>query len=120
MDPAFLPIIQHSYDLNRWLLVRIARLPRSHKFTLGDRIQGTALDLVLALTEAAHARARDRPLHRASRLLDQLRLLLRLCHDIGLLEVGAFQHVSERQAEIGRMLGGWLRATRGSGGVGTA
>jgi len=35
-----LPIIQRTYDLIRWYVPILNRLPRNHKFMLGDRITG--------------------------------------------------------------------------------
>ena len=51
--------------------------------------------------------------HRASRLLDQLRVLFRLSRDLKLISNRKHEHVSGRMAEIGRMLGGWIRAGSG-------
>lgn len=111
MDP-LLPIVQKAYDVNLWLLRRIEKFPRGYKFTLGDRLQTTALDLCLALVEASHARSKERPLHRANRLLDQLRILLRLATDVKVLSGRQLAYVSGQNEELGRMLGGWLRASR--------
>lgn len=112
METAGLPAVQKAYDINRWLLPQVAGFTRKYKFSLGDRIQVTALDLCLALVEAGHARGKDRPLHRASRLLDQLRLLIRLARDLDLLCERRYHFVSVWVEELGRMIGGWLRATR--------
>ena len=87
-------------------------MPQAHKFTLGDRLQATALDLNLALVEAAHSSSKDRPLYRANRLLDQLRILLRLSRDTGLFTARQHEHVSRWNEELGRMIGGWLRSSR--------
>lgn len=114
MDEGLLPAVQKAYDITLWLLPRVERLPRSYKFTLGDRLQGTSLDLCLALVEAAHARSKDRPLYRADRLLDQLRILARLARDLGLLPARRHEHLSGLVEELGRMIGGWLRWTRAS------
>lgn len=112
MDEQLLPAVQKAYDINLWLLARVARLPRDYKFTLGDRLQTASLDLSLALIEAAHAVSRDRPLYRASRLLDQLRLLLRMARDLGALSPRQHEHVSGLNEELGRMIGGWIRSTK--------
>lgn len=68
MDGDLLPVMQTAYDVASWLLPRVERIPRSYRFTLGDRIQRAALDLNLALVEASHSRSKERPLHRANRL----------------------------------------------------
>lgn len=112
MELNLLPATQKAYDLNRWLLPRVERFSRRYKFSLGDRIQSTALDLCLALVEAGHARKKERPLHRASRLLDQLRLLLRLAMDVQELSERQLEYVSGLNEELGRMIGGWLKASR--------
>ena len=75
MDDRMLPAVQVAYDINRWLLPQVERFSRRYKFGLGDRLQSTALDLCMTLVEAGHAKSKGRPLHRASRLLDQLGLL---------------------------------------------
>ena len=84
-------------------------------------METTALDLCLALVEASHSRSKERPLYRANRLLDQLRLLTRLSHDLGLLTTRRYEHLSGRVEELGRMIGGWLRFSREpAGSVGSA
>ncbi len=113
IESRLLPAVQKAYDVNRWLLPQVERFSRRYKFGIGQRLQDTALDLCLTLVEACHARRKDRTLHRASRLLDQLRLLLRLARDVGLVSRRQHAHVSARNEELGRMIGGWLRAARG-------
>lgn len=115
-DRSLLPVVQKAYDVNLWLLQRVERFPRSYKFTLGDRLQTTALDLCLALVEASHARSKERPLYRADRLLDQLRLLVRLATDVQALTPRQLAYVSGHNEEMGRMIGGWLRSSRGGEG----
>lgn len=112
MEDLGLPAIQKSYDLNRWLLGRVERMPRTWKFTLGDRLQTAAIDLNRALVEAAHAKSGERALFRASRLLEQLRLLVRLASDVGALSSRQYEFVARNNDEVGRMIGGWLRYTR--------
>ena len=45
--------------------------------------------------------------------LNKLRLYLRLAQRWGWLEPGPYAHVSRMVAEIGRLLGGWLKQTQG-------
>ena len=65
--------------------------------------------------EAVFAAQSGRGTHRQSALrdadtaLNQLRLYLRLAHRWRWLNDGQYRHVSEMVAEIGRMLGGWLK-----------
>ena len=116
MQDELLPAVQKAYDINRWLLPQVERFSRRYKFGIGARLQDTALDLCLALIEAGHARRKETPLYRANRLLDQLRILFRLACDVHLMSARQHAFVSERNEELGRMIGGWLRATRGAAG----
>ncbi len=112
MNEQLLSAVQKAYDINRWLLPCVQRFPRNYKFTLGDRLQTTGLDLNLALVEAAHSQSKQRPLYRANRLLDQLRILLRLARDLEIISARQHEHISRWNEELGRMIGGWIRASR--------
>lgn len=45
--------LEAHYRFLAWLVPTVEKLPRSHKFTIGDRIEGLALDVLEALVEAA-------------------------------------------------------------------
>lgn len=44
------------YDVLKWLMPQISKLPRSHKFTLGDRVTNLGLDVLTLLVEASYTR----------------------------------------------------------------
>ena len=60
-----LPIIQKTYDLIKWMVPIIDRLPRTHRFTLGDsllerlrqRIIQELYNLLDSLISARHTKA---------------------------------------------------------------
>ena len=47
-----LPIIQKTYDLIKWYIPILTRLPRIHKFTFGDRMTNQLYDLLEGLLTA--------------------------------------------------------------------
>jgi hypothetical protein len=53
-------------DLTLWALERAAKMPRDHKFTVGDRLVETCLDVNAALVEASFVRDKLGLLHTAS------------------------------------------------------
>ena len=67
----------------------LERFPRSQKFLLGDRIQGTALDVLESLIEATYTRQRGGHLARANLGVEKLRFLLRLAQDLRHLDGAA-------------------------------
>ena len=71
------PVVQKMYDLIKWLIPQIAKLPRSHKFTLGDRITNLALDTLELLIQAVYIRRKLELLQKANLNLERLRFLAR-------------------------------------------
>ncbi len=46
-----LQIMAVMYEASKWIGQKVEKLPRSYRFTLGDRLVNTALDLYLLLVE---------------------------------------------------------------------
>jgi len=100
------------YDLLKTSLPIIARLPRSHKFTYGDRVQGMLSDLLELMIEAYYAPTHQKKplLVKINILLEKLRYFFRLGFDLGLFDSTRYQDFAGRINEIGRMCGGWLKS----------
>ncbi len=103
------PLFAKSYDLLHWLIPVAIGFPRSHRFVLSERIQRQALDFHETLIAAAKSQAPTPDLHRADLALERLRFELRLAHDLGLLGHGQYRHAAELLAEVGRLLGAWIK-----------
>lgn len=104
-------VFTRCYDLLAWLLPRAEKFPRAFRFTVTQRLVNAALDLQEALFAAQSQRSASRlnALRRADAALATLRLYLRLAHDWRWLNAGQYAHVSAIVAEVGRLLGGWLK-----------
>ena len=72
--------LEAHYRFVVWLVPTLERFPRSQKFLLGDRIQGTSMDVLEQLIEATYTRQRERHLANANLGLEKLRFLCRLAH----------------------------------------
>src|SRR5450631_2317988 len=70
--------IEAHYRFLVWLVPTIEKFPKSHKFTVGDRIQTVALDVLETLIEATYTKERTQHLRRANLGIEKLRFLLRL------------------------------------------
>ncbi len=110
--PDDMVIFTRTYDLLLWLLPKAESFPKVYRATVTQRLMDAALDLQEALFDASNERgpARQAHLRRASAALDRTRLYLRLALDWRWLNPGQHQHVSAMLAEIGRLLGGWIKA----------
>jgi len=108
-------IFPRTYDLLSWLLPRSERFPAAQRFVMTKRLQDAALDFqeTIFLANAHSGRQRLAHLLDADAHLNKLRLYLRLAHQWEWITRGQYEHVSKMVAEIGRLLGGWIKQTRG-------
>ncbi len=106
-------ILSRTFDLLDWLLPKAETFPKLYRRTLTQRLLDTALDFQEALFDAQtqSGAERRRCLRQADAALNKLRLYLRLAHRWHWLSDGQYQHVSTLVAELGRLLGGWIKAT---------
>ena len=106
-------IFTRAFDFLDWLISRTMDFPRSQRFIVTKRLQDAALDFYERITEANARRGRDRleKLREADVALDKVRHYLRLVHRWEWLSMGKYRHASEMVAELGRLLGGWIKRT---------
>jgi len=107
-------IFSRTFDFLTWLLPVTNHFPRAHRHTFTRRLLDAAFDLQERLGEANQRRGRARleRLERADEALGRVRIYLRLAVRWGWLSGGQYRHVAAMVTEIGRLLGGWQRATR--------
>lgn len=107
-------IIAKAYDLLKTSIPFIAKLPRQHKFTFGDRVQNHLSDLLEILIEAYYAPSAQKKalLVRTNILLEKTRYYFRLGFDLGLYDSIRYNNLAARVDEIGRMCGGWLKSLK--------
>jgi len=104
------PIHTALTDLVGWTLDRTASLPKSCRFSFGQRLDNLTLDALMLVTRAVFTPGKEKiPLLRElNLLLEQLRVLWRLVHERGWISQQQLFFVNGRIDEIGRMTGGWL------------
>ncbi len=109
--PQELVILSRAYDLLAWLLPKAESFPKLYRWTVVQRLLDAALDFQEALFDAQSqgGSTRQRHLRQADSALNKVRLYLRLAHRWKWLNDGQYRHVSTMVAEVGRLLGGWLK-----------
>jgi len=92
----------------------IKLFPKKDRYSLGQRIDDTTLIIFENLIQASQTKGEDKIhlLERTSVKLDILKLLIRLSKDIAALDNKKYLTLQEFLQEIGKMLGGWLRAAK--------
>jgi hypothetical protein len=107
-----LPIIQKTYDLIKWYVPILNRLPRDHKFMLGDRLCTNLYELLEGFIQARYAKEKWLQLSVLNTKLEVLRHQTRLLLDFQLISVQRYEFASQQINNIGSDLGGWLKQQR--------
>lgn len=102
--------VTKMYDVIKWLIPHVNKFPRSHKFTLGDRITNLSLDVLMLLVSAQYTRKKLDLLQEANRKLEQLRYLLRLCKDFKIIDIRRYKYIAREINEVGKLIGGWIKS----------
>jgi hypothetical protein len=104
-------IFSKTFDLLAWLLPRVEKFPVIYRFSVSQRLTAAALDFQerLFLARKQKGSARKRLLLASDADLDKVRLYLRLAHHWAWLSDGQYEHVSCMVAELGKLLGSWIK-----------
>jgi 23S rRNA-intervening sequence protein len=103
------PAVEAHFQFLMWLVPTIEKFPRNQKFTLGDRINSTALDVLEALIEATYSRDRRGLLARANLGIEKLRFFFRLAADLKVLDLKRYEHAARLLDQTGRLIGAWTK-----------
>ena len=107
------PLFVKTHDFNVWLLNHTQRFPKNLRHTFTARLEDAAFDFeeLLLMANSVRGQRRREYLERADGRLHCLQSLLRYTHDWKLLGANQIQFASESLAELGRLLGAWLKGT---------
>ena len=105
------PLFVKTFDLLAYLLAVVSKFPRNQRGGMGRRIEETGFSLLDLLLTARKCPAKARPelLRQADIELDKLRYTVRLCHALELLGQNQYRHASGLLAEVGKLLGTWIK-----------
>ena len=109
-----LPIILKSYALYKPIDAINETLSKRRRYSLGTSTEQTLLELLRQLIGEKHAPASHKSLYllRAQSELELLRFKLRLYLELGIANETRIMQLQSQLAEVGRMLGGWLKSTK--------
>jgi hypothetical protein len=107
-------IFTRTFDFLTWLLPVTNNFPRAHRHTFTSRFLAAAFDLRehLEMANLRRGQARFTQLDLADEALAKVRVYLRLAVRWQWLSRGQYQHGAGMVAEIGRLLGGWKKASK--------
>lgn len=96
-----------------WFLPTLEKFPKKSRFTITNRMENIALDIVELLIEAKYQREKKFLLKKINLCLEKMRILLRVSHEMKLISTKSYNFATKRINETGMMLGGWLKQQKG-------
>ena len=108
-------VVQKAYDWALWVIPKAEKFPKSYRFTLGETLVRSSLELLLHLVDASYQSRNAVSLGAAVREVNRIRYLVRLAKDLRIINVDGHEFAAKRMDEIGRMTGGWLKSSRHRG-----
>lgn len=108
-----IPVFTKTYDLYKTFYGYLATFPKKERYTLGQKCELLLLDLLERIILASSLSKEEKLpiLKTASLKLDVLKVLFRLGKDLKIIESKKYLILEGFLQEIGRMLGGWIKAT---------
>ena len=108
-----IPIFKKSYELYKTFYVYRATISKQDRYTIWQRGENLIIDILEGILLASQLPKEPKApvLERTSAKLNLLRIFLRLAKDVKALDQKKYLVLEEMVDEIGRMLGGWLKAT---------
>lgn len=109
-----LPVINKTYELYKGIIEVCDKLQKRWRYTLGSHIENSLLECLENLVMAKNAPKTFKAgyLIKAVAKLEVTMLKLRLLLELKLANETKILQLQAKLAEVGRMLGGWLKATQ--------
>lgn len=108
-----LKILTKHYEFILWAYPVISNIPTKQRFVLGQQLQNSMIEVLKGIVEANALRDKKDALQKVSVELEKTKYLFRLTHDLNFITTKQWLYSGEFLGEIGKMLGGWIRASAG-------
>lgn len=105
-----LPIYQSCYDCILNIMQLISHFPKEYKYSLGERIQDSAMEMILCIYKANTVKYKSGHLKDLLNYIQMLYLFLRLSHDMKILSTENYSKTVEMVNNVSRQAQGWLNA----------
>lgn len=106
-----LPIYKSAYDLCLYFEQVVRNFSRYHKYSIGADLRDSARKVLKLVVRANSRRDKEQTLLELREELEELKVLLRLCHDAKAFpNFNSFEHAIGLVTEIAKQNEGWLKS----------
>ena len=108
-----LKIKQKCEDMIKYGYIALRQFPKSEKFSLAQDIKRTMFGLLEQIIRANRSRDKRETLYAIDTELEILRTQVRLAMELQFLPFAKYEVWGGNLAELGRMIGGWVKSIKG-------
>ena len=109
-----LTLYQKIYDFLLYLYPVIAKFPKYEKFTLQTQIKNCVIEMERCVIRANKSTTtKKKHLYETDVLIEELKMLIRLAHDLRYIAPKQYGVICGKIAEIGKLLGGLIKSVQG-------
>lgn len=112
VDKNELKIKQKVYDMMKYAYPALQQFPKSEKMALAADIKRCMNNLLGLVIEADKKYYKKTTLQMIDVELEKIKIYVRLSRDLGFLPMKKYEYWSGLLAEIGKMLGGWIKSVK--------
>lgn len=106
-----LPIYKSAYDMCLYIEKIVLNFSRYHKYSIGADLRDGAREVLKLVVRANSRRDKIQTLLLLREELEELKVLIRLCHDVKTFNnLNSFQHSTGLVTEIAKQNEGWLKS----------
>ena len=114
MDEFDIPILKKSYELFKLSYEYRFTVPKQDRYALWQRCEYTIINVLEGILRASHLPKTEKlpVLENTSIHINCLRVFVRLAKDVKAIDNKKYVRLEGIIDEIGRMIGGWIKATK--------
>jgi four helix bundle protein len=102
-------LYQKVYDFLLYIYPIVAKMPKFEKFALQSHIKNCVIEIERRVIRANKSRTKLSHLYEADTSLQELKMLIRLAHDLRYIPPKQYENISNKLMEIGRLIGGMIK-----------
>ena len=107
-----LPVFKACYDL----LIEVYRftkdLTREYKYTIGEKLKNETMELTMHIYRANSTNEKHKVLQSGREKVEEIRIYVRLLHDLKQIKLKKFIHVSRYIENISKQLTAWQKSIK--------
>jgi len=104
-----LPVYKKTYDLILELFNLLSNLPKAYKYTLGERIQLDAIEVIINIYKANASIEKLEYISKSREHIEIIRLMIRILYDTKQINLKRMIVINKKIEEISKQLVGWQK-----------